>query len=88
MPILKASIKSARQSLQRQQKRQPYKTSMKTSMKKVLDLVKKGQAVEAAKVLPHAFKAIDMAAKRDIIHWKNAARKKSLLAKSVSRQSK
>ena len=84
MPLLKASIKHARQSEERRARRQPYKTGMKTHIKKVQDLVKEGKASEAAKVLPLAFKAIDMAAKKNIIHWKNAGKKKSALARIVS----
>lgn len=84
MPILDSAIKAARQSALRQKRRQPYKTGMKTQMRKVQDLMKEGKAADAAKVLPAAFKAIDMAAKKNIIHWKNAARKKSLLSRLVS----
>ncbi len=84
MPLLKASIKHARQSNERRLRRQPYKTSMKTLMRKVQDLVKAGNTAEAQKTLPQAFKAIDMAAKRKIVHWKNAANKKSLLSRLVS----
>lgn len=84
MPLLKASIKHARQSDERRLRRQPYKTSMKTSIRKVQELVKAGNKAEAQKVLPKAFKDIDMAAKRKIVHWKNAARKKSLLSRLVS----
>ncbi|MBP9850658.1 MAG: 30S ribosomal protein S20 [Candidatus Peribacteraceae bacterium] len=84
MPLLKASIKHARQSEERNARRQPYKTGMKTQIKKIHDLVKEGKNAEAAKVLPVAFKAIDTAAKKNIIHWKNAAKKKSALARKVS----
>ena len=88
MPILKSSIKAARQNVVRNARRLPFKTGMKTQMRKVQDLVKAGKASDAAKILPAAYKAIDMAAKKNIIHWKNAARKKSLLAKMVSTKKK
>ncbi len=84
MPILKASIKHARQSKERNARRQPFKTGMKTYMKKVHDLVKEGKNAEAIKILPLAHKAIDTAAKKNIIHWKNAGKKKSALARMVS----
>jgi small subunit ribosomal protein S20 len=57
---------------------------MKTQIRKVQDLVKAGKTADAAKALPIAFKAIDMAAKKNIVHWKNAARKKSALSKIVA----
>ena len=84
MPVLKASIKHARQSGERNARRQPFKTVMKTFIKKILELVKEGKNDEAAKLLPAAFKAIDTAAKKNIIHWKNASKKKSSLARKVS----
>mgnify|MGYP001614629068 CR=1 FL=1 len=84
MPILQSSIKSARQSDDRRVRRQPFKTMMKSSMRKIVDLVKEGKTAEATKVLPAAYKAIDTAAKKNIIHWKNAAKKKAALAKLVS----
>lgn len=84
MPILQASIKHARQSEERRARRQPFKTRMKSSIRKVQDLVKAGKSAEAAKELAAASKAIDTAAKKNIIHWKNAAKKKSSLQKLVS----
>ncbi len=83
MPILPSSIKAARQNRVRHARRLPFKTSMKTQIRKVSDLVKEGKNEEAARVLPQAYKAIDMAMKRNLIHWKNAARKKSLLARKI-----
>jgi len=57
---------------------------MKTMMKKVVDLAKAGKKDEAMKVLPQVFKAIDLASKKNIIHWKSAARKKSLVSRAVA----
>ena len=53
-------------------------------MRKVEELASAGKKDEAAKLLPKAYKAIDMAAKKYVIHRKNAARKKSSLARMVS----
>ena len=63
MPLLKASIKHARQSEERRARRAPFKTSMKTHIRKVQDLVKAGKKAEALAALSVAYKAIDMAAK-------------------------
>ncbi len=62
----------------------PAKTQMKNAVRAVMDLVQEGKKDEAAKVLPRAYKLIDMAAKKNLIHKNNAARKKSLLARLVS----
>jgi small subunit ribosomal protein S20 len=88
MPIIKSSIKQAQKSIERRDRRVPYKTHMKTMIRKVSDLAKAGKKDEAAKALSLAYKAIDMAAKKNIIHKKNAARKKSLLARMVATKKK
>lgn len=77
-------MKRMRQASVRTERRTPYKTRMKTMMKKVLVLSKEGKKDEATKALPEAMKAVDMATKRNIIHWKNAARKKSLMSRTVA----
>ena len=84
MPITSSAIKAARQNIKRRERRQPFNTRMKTSMRSFMDLVKEGKKDEAIKLLPAAYKAIDTAAKKNLIHRNNAARKKSLLARMVA----
>lgn len=81
MPITSSALKAMRQAADRQKRRQPVKTTMKTMIRKITLAAKEGKTAEVQKLLPQAYKAIDMAAKRNIIHWKNAARKKSGVAK-------
>ena len=88
MPILDSSIKAARQNVTRKARRLPYRTAMKTHLRKVRDLVQEGKMEEAIKALPLAFKAIDTAAKKKIIHKKNAANKKSLLSRLTNPRKK
>ncbi|MBT3293094.1 30S ribosomal protein S20 [Candidatus Peregrinibacteria bacterium] len=85
MPIIKSAIKRARQNTVRRSRRQPYKTHMKTMMRKMVDLTNEGKKDEAAKLLPSVYKTIDTAAKKNIIHPKNAARKKSRMAKLIAK---
>ncbi len=56
----------------------------KEAKKKVLDFVKAGKKAEAKKALSKAFKEIDKAAKRNVIHKNKAARIKSDLSKSLN----
>jgi small subunit ribosomal protein S20 len=84
MPIIQSAIKRARQAEVRRVRRQPFKTQMKTMMKKLVDLANAGKKEEGAKLLPAVFKAIDTAAKKQIIHKNNADRKKALMARLVS----
>jgi len=84
MPIIQSAIKSAKQNEVRRRELLPVRTSMKTMIRTVRSLVKEGKKEEAAALLPAAYSAIDTAAKKEVIHGKNAARKKSGLAKLLS----
>ena len=84
MPVIKSAMKRMRQEKTRTARRTPSRSRMKTMMKKVMILAEEGKKSDAEKVLPEAFKAVDLAMKRNIIHWKNAARKKSLLSRTVA----
>ena len=88
MPIIKSAIKRARQNLKRNEMLRPVKTKMKTMMRSISDFKKEGKKDEALKLLPSVFKAIDMAAKKGIIHKKNASRKKSLVSRTIASMSK
>lgn len=84
MPIIKSAIKRMKQNRVRQERRKPTKTYMKTMIRKMEDAAKDGKKDDLQKLLPQTYKAIDMAAKHNIIHKKNAARKKAHMAKLVA----
>lgn len=83
MPITKSAIKRSRQNEVRRVRRLPFKTRLKSMSRKFLDLVKEGKKDDALALLPQVFKTIDTAAKKNIIHRNNAARKKSMMSKMV-----
>ena len=60
------------------------KTRMKKAQKLILAAVAAGDAAEAQKLLPAAYKAIDQAAANNTIHKNAAARKKSRLTLKVN----
>ncbi len=84
MPLTKSAAKASRQSRSRQARLTPFKTRMKTSMKSVLDSVKEKKTPDAVKQLSEAFKAIDTAAKKGLIHRKTADRRKSRLSRMLA----
>lgn len=84
MPIIESAIKRARQNVVRRNRRLPVKTYMKTMIRKITDAAKEGSKKEVEALLPETFSAIDMAVKKNIIHPKNGARKKSSFAKLVA----
>ncbi|OGZ61043.1 MAG: 30S ribosomal protein S20 [Candidatus Spechtbacteria bacterium RIFCSPLOWO2_01_FULL_46_10] len=84
MPNLKAAEKSLRQDAKRTARNRVYKNKIKSIIKEMDALVAAGKMNEAAKLLPAFYKAVDKAAKRNILHKRNASHKKALAAKRVS----
>jgi small subunit ribosomal protein S20 len=84
MPVIKSAKKKARQAIRHQERNQATRTKVKTFVKKVLTL-SKTNLEEAKKLLPEAYSVIDTAQKKNILHRNNAARKKSLLARTVAK---
>ncbi len=73
MPILKASIKSARKDTKRREMNESYRVALK----KAIDFAKKSNYSEDK--VRDAIKLIDKLAQKGIIHENNAARKKANL---------
>lgn len=85
MPITKGAKKAHRSSLKKRVYNLRRKTAMNDVVKKVRKAATGGDAAEAAKMLPEAYKAIDKAAKRGVIKPNTASRKKSRLAAAIKR---
>jgi len=85
MPIIQAAKKALRQSEKRRVLNLKRKRAMKDVVKTVRSLASEKKAVEAEKLLPEAYKAIDKAAKRGVIKKNTADRKKSRLTKFVAK---
>ena len=60
-------------------------SSMRTEMKRLLTAVEAGDKAAAKAALPVAMRKIDKAAKINLLHDNNAARKKSLLMRAIGR---
>ena len=61
-----------------------YSSHMKSMIKLILDYAKKGELDKANKILPKVVSAIDVAAKKNLIHKHNASRKKSLVQRALN----
>lgn len=81
MPNTKQAKKRMQQDERRRLANKAKGSAMRTAMKKVLSAE---SADEAQAALPLAVKRIDKAAKVNIIHPNNAARKKQRLARHVA----
>lgn len=84
MPIIKSAKKRATLSETYRVRNLGYKTRMMTMVKNILKWVKEGALDKAKHHFDEAQKAIDLAAKKNIIHKNNAARKKSQIAGAIS----
>lgn len=84
MPVIRSAKKQMRQNEKKRARRFPIRNQMKSTYKKALQLLKDGKADEAEKFLSIAYKMIDTAAKKHVIHKKNASRKKSTLARGLN----
>lgn len=84
MPIIKSAIKRVKQDKVRQKRNYSTRRDYKEAMKEVVDTVKDKKEAEAQKALQKAYKTIDTAAKKNVLNKKNAAHKKSRLAKLVA----
>jgi len=82
MPITQSAKKAIRGSLRKKAFNDQRKKVMKEIIKKI-EKVAKTNKVEAAKMLPSVFQAIDKTAQKGVIKKNNAARKKSRLSKLV-----
>jgi small subunit ribosomal protein S20 len=74
MPILKSAIKKLKQDQRREQVNSTYKQAYKQA-------VKAARAKKSAALLTKAFRALDRAAKKNVIHKNKASRLKSRLAR-------
>ena len=83
MPNSKQAAKRLRQDDVRKVRNRAKSSRMKTEIKRVETLVSAGDAAGAQAAMPAAFKCIDKAAKTNVIHANNAARKKARLARLV-----
>lgn len=85
MPITDSAKKAMRQSLTRKARNLRRKNNYKTALKDLTKLVSAGNKKDAEKLIPKVYKAIDKAAKTNVMAKNKAARLKSGVAKLVSK---
>ena len=85
MPNIKSAKKRVKTSLKAKQKNNAYQSSMKTAIKKIDKLGSETKLEEAKRALADAFKKIDKAFAKKLIHKNKVARTKSKLTKKVNK---
>ncbi|PJE64234.1 MAG: 30S ribosomal protein S20 [Candidatus Ryanbacteria bacterium CG10_big_fil_rev_8_21_14_0_10_43_42] len=87
MPNIKSQIKDLRQSEKRRIQNLKKTRAFRDTAKDIKKLVEAGKKEEAVVLLPKAYKAIDKAAKTNVLKKNTASRKKSYLAKLIQKGS-
>ncbi|MFH1507859.1 MAG: 30S ribosomal protein S20 [Candidatus Omnitrophota bacterium] len=85
MPKRKAALKSLRADKKKHARNQKVKKELKKTLKKFQLLISAKNISEAKSFLVKVFSVLDKAAKKKVIHPNLASRKKSRLAKSLSK---
>ncbi len=80
MPIIKSSKKRNKQAKVRAERNKPVKSRFLTMVKNIIAWATEGNKEKVNTHFDEAQKAVDMAAKNNIIHKNKAARAKSQLA--------
>ncbi len=81
MPSAKAHRVSERKKINNQ----PIRSKARSSITKVRNLIVQGDLAAAEGSAIDAYKALDKAAQKGVIHHKNAARRKSRITKSLNK---
>lgn len=85
MPITQSAKKALRQSLTRKARNLRRKNNYKNNLKELKNLASAGKNDEAQKLLPKVYKALDKAAKTNVIAKNKAARLKSSAARLLQK---
>lgn len=83
MPVIKSAQKQMRQTITRTERNRQIKDAYKLKVKEVKKGIGTLDAKKLQEKLSESYKLIDKAAKKNILHKNNAARKKSQIAKLV-----
>ena len=84
MPVTKSAKKALRQNIKRRLRNLTYKKKIKTLLKQIREFVREKKIKEARELLPQTYKALDKAAKENVIKKNTASRKKSRITKLIN----
>ena len=79
------SAKAHRASERKKRNNQPLRSKARSAISKVRNLITEGELDAAEESITDAYKALDKAAQRGVIHHKNAARRKSRIIKTLNK---
>jgi small subunit ribosomal protein S20 len=80
----KSAIKAIRVSERKRRYNQPIRSGVKTALRKARAAIDQGDVVAARDEAAVAVSKLDKAASKGVIHWRNAARRKSRLMRRLN----
>lgn len=84
MPNIRSAKKALRQSERKRERNLKQTKAFRDALKEIKKLAASGKKDEAAKLLPKAYKALDKAAKNNVLKKNAAGRKKSRITKLLT----
>lgn len=85
MANIKSAKKRMRQSEKRRAHNRAFRSGARTHIKKTRQLIAAGEMNEAEAVMRQAISTLDKAARKGIIHPRNAARRKGRIMKALAK---
>jgi len=82
---IQSAKKRIRQTARRSQQNRVYRASARTYIKRTRELISDGDLDEAEQVARQAYQTLDKAARRRVVHPRNAARRKGRLMAALDR---
>lgn len=85
MPIIRSAKKSLRQAKKHKQENLKKREAFKSALKRIKKLALAKETKKAMELMPQAYKALDKAAKSNVIKKNTASRNKSRLARLLNK---
>ncbi|HUX88679.1 MAG TPA: 30S ribosomal protein S20 [Chloroflexota bacterium] len=84
MANTKSALKAIRVSERRRRRNQPIRSGVKTALRKARQVIATGEVESASTATIVAASTLDKAVSKGVIHWRNAARRKSRLMRRLN----
>ena len=84
MANTKSAIKAIRVAERRRRVNLPVRSGVKTALRRARTAIEQGDTVVAEQAATAAVSKLDKAVSKGVLHWRNAARRKSRLMRKLS----
>ena len=84
MPTHRSAVKRVRQAEERRERNVAVRSRLRTFLKRTREAIERKDLAQIDKLLPQTVAYLDKAVTKGVIHWRNAARKKSELMRHAT----